>query len=103
MQSPKKAKLARAFRWLSPSAAAACGGALAAGVWDGVGMHGPLAIGATAGFVGLFALPVLFVASVIVRGLWAAWEPDQLAVVDEGGGAPRLGAWLGVGCGSWPG
>jgi hypothetical protein len=38
----------------------------------------------------------LFVMSVAVRGLWRAWRPEQLGLVDEGGGAPRLAAWLGV-------
>ncbi|HSD91270.1 MAG TPA: sulfatase [Kofleriaceae bacterium] len=96
MVSPNKAKLASALRWLAPSVAAASAGALVAGTWEGIGMAGPLAIAAAAGFFGLLTLPALLVASAVARGLWAAWQPDQLALVDDDGGAPRLAGWLGV-------
>ncbi len=51
---------------------------------------------AAAGFLGLVAVPILLVAGVVVRGLWAAWRPGELAVVEDGGGAPRLAGWVGV-------
>src|SRR5690348_8880348 len=59
-------------------------------------MDSVLGAAAAAGFVALVALPLLFVMSAAVRGLWRAWQPEQLALVDESGGAPRLAAWLGV-------
>lgn len=84
------------MRWLAPSAAAASGGAVAAGLFEGVGVDGALGIGATAGFVAIIALPILLGISVIVRGLWIAWQPHELGLVEDNGGAPRLAAWLGV-------
>ncbi len=51
---------------------------------------------AAAGFVALVALPALLVASAAIRGIWRAWQPDQLGLIEDGGGAPRLAAWLGV-------
>jgi hypothetical protein len=59
-------------------------------------MDSVLGAAAAAGFVALVALPLLFVMSAAVRGLWRAWQPQQLGLVDESGGAPRLAAWLGV-------
>lgn len=94
MVRPYKAKLASALRWLVPSGAAASGGAVAAGLWEGVGMDGALELGATAGFVVLVALPILFAASIVTRGLWTAWQPRELGLVDERGGAPRLAGWV---------
>lgn len=70
---------------------------MAAGLFEGIGVDGGvLGIGATAGFVAIIALPILLVISVIVRGLWRAWRPDVMALIDENGRAPRLAAWLGV-------
>ena len=95
MHSRKRAKLAAALRWLAPSAAAASAGAVLAGLLEGAGMRSTLGILAAAGFVVLAAFPHLFAASLIVRGLWRAWQPRALGLVDEGGGAPRLAGWLG--------
>src|SRR5262249_36853460 len=50
---------------------------------------------AAAGFLALPAVPILFGASVLARALWAAWQPAELGLVDEHGGAPRLAGWLG--------
>jgi arylsulfatase A-like enzyme len=86
----------RAPRWLAPSAAAACVGAIVAGAIEGAGMDSVLGAAAAAGFVALVAVPVLLVASATVRGIWRAWQPGQLGLVEEGGGAPRLAGWLGV-------
>ncbi|MBS1118310.1 MAG: cell wall surface anchor family protein [Deltaproteobacteria bacterium] len=57
-----------------------------------------LGVVATVGFVGLLAIPTLIVASVIVRGLVAAWQPRELvaSLVEEGGGVPWLVGWVGV-------
>lgn len=92
------ARLARILRWLAPSAACACAGALAAGLAEGVAMDDPFGVAATAGFLALVIAPVLLIASVIARGLWIAWQPDELAAVmiEDGGGAPRLVGWLTV-------
>ncbi len=84
------------LRWLAPSAAAAAGGALLAGVVEGLGMSTGLGITAAAGFVVLVTLPILFVASILVRGLWAAWRPKDFALVEPDGSAPRLAAWAAV-------
>jgi arylsulfatase A-like enzyme len=88
--------LSKALRWLAPSAAAASGGAVAAGLYEGIGVDGVLGVGATAGFVAIIALPILLALSAVVRGLWIAWQPHELGLVEEDGRAPRLAAWLGV-------
>lgn len=74
---------------------AACGGALAASALDGRGTTGALGAVAAAGFLALVAVPALVVASAAVRGLWAAWRPDELGerMIEDGGGAPRLAGW----------
>ncbi|HEY5922139.1 MAG TPA: sulfatase, partial [Kofleriaceae bacterium] len=82
------------LRWLAPSAAAASGGAALAGVLEGAGMRGAFGSAAAAGFVALVAFPVLFAASMIARGLWHAWQPRALGLIEEGGSAPRLAGWL---------
>ena len=71
---------------------------MAAGVYEGVRADGPIAAAATAGFIALVAVPVLFVAGVIVRALVAAWQPRELVAraTDEDGSAPRLAAWVAV-------
>lgn len=51
---------------------------------------------AAAGFVALVALPALLVASAVIRSVWHGWQPEQLGLVEDGGGAPRLAGWLGV-------
>lgn len=84
------------MRWLAPSAAAASGGAVAAGIFEGIGVDGALGVGATAGFVAIIVLPILLAISVVARGLWHAWRPHELGLVEEDGRAPRLAAWLGV-------
>ena len=83
-------------RWLAPSAAAACGGALAAGAVEGIATGEPLAGVAAAGFLALFALPILFAASGLARAIWWAWRPHELGLIEDGGGAPRLVGWLAV-------
>src|SRR5262245_52612866 len=49
---------------------------------------------AAAGFVALVAVPILGLASALVRGLWHAWQPRALGLIEEGGGAPRLAGWV---------
>lgn len=82
------------MRWLAPSAAAASGGAVLAGLVEGTGMHGPLGIAAAAGFVVLVAFPILLAASIVTRGLWHGWQPRALGLVEESGSAPRLAGWI---------
>jgi hypothetical protein len=80
--------------WLGPSAAAACAGALVAGIVDGAWAGERIV--AAAGFVALLAAPALFVASVIARGLYAGWAPAERGLLarEEGGGSPRFAGWL---------
>ncbi len=85
-------------RWLAPSAVAACTGALAGGIVEATGRGetgGILGIVATVGFLALAALPALLIASIVLRGVTAAWQPRRLAdrLVEEGGSAPLLAAW----------
>ncbi len=86
------------MRWFAPSLGAACAGALAGGLFEGVFADGPVAIGATVGFIAMIALPILFIGSVTVRALIAAWRPGALIALatDDDGGAPRLAAWAAV-------
>jgi arylsulfatase A-like enzyme len=85
-----------AARWLAPSAAAACGGAIVAGALEGSAMDSVFGGLAAAGFVALVALPALLAGSAAIRGIWRAWEPDRLGLIEDGGGAPRFAAWLAV-------
>lgn len=74
-----------------------CLAAVVAGVVEGVlAGFGPVGAPASAGYAALFAIPACLVASLLVRGLWAAWRPARLApaLVEDGGGAPRLAAWV---------
>ena len=93
---PAPSRLARTARWLAPSAVAACAGAIVAGVAEGA--SGVLQLAAAAGFVGLLAVPALFVAGLVARGLIAAWRPRELGaqLVDDAGAAPRLAGWVAV-------
>lgn len=87
--------MARAARWLAPSAACACAGSLAAGGFEAVGVGGPIAMLATVGFFAMLAAPVLFGASVAARAVIAGWAPRRLAErLTEDGGMPGLAAWL---------
>ncbi|HEY0255374.1 MAG TPA: hypothetical protein VGC41_27785, partial [Kofleriaceae bacterium] len=67
-----------------------------AGVVEGAGMDGGFGRVATAGFLALAVFPALVVISVVVRGLWAAWSPRSLALIEADGGAPRFAGWLGA-------
>ena len=57
---------------------------------------GVLGILATAGFLAILAIPILFGSSCVLRGLWASWRPGELAetLVEPNGGAPRLAGWV---------
>jgi arylsulfatase A-like enzyme len=86
-----------ALRWLVPSIVAVCLGAVTAGLIEGLAAgFGPVAASASAGYAALLAIPVCLIGALIVRGLWAAWRPGELAatLIEEGGGAPRLAGWL---------
>jgi len=93
-----RSRLRPAVRWLAPSGVAACAGALVAGVLDGRAAGGAIGVLATTGFLALVLVPALFVGSVVVRGVVAAWQPGELArgLVDADGAAPRLAGWLAV-------
>lgn len=94
--SSVSARLGSAARWCASSVAAACAGALAAGIGEAAPLEGARARGATIGFVALFAVPALFVASAAVRGIVGAWQPRELAarLREGGGGMPRLAGWV---------
>jgi arylsulfatase A-like enzyme len=81
-------------RWLAPSAVAACAGALVAGFVEGI-PFGALESFAVAGFLAMLAIPIVIAALAVMRLLWRAWHPASLEIVeDDGGGAPRLAAWV---------
>jgi arylsulfatase A-like enzyme len=92
----KRAKLAAALRWLVPSAVAAATGVTVSGALEGSGMETVFGAVAAAGFVVLVGWPILFAASAVVRGLWHAWRPGDLALVEADGSAPKLAAWIAV-------
>ncbi len=89
-------RMKRVWRWVAPSLDAALVGGAVAGLVDGVGASGMTAIGVTTGFVALLVVPVLLVLGLLVRGVIVAWRPDVLLarVVEDGGGAPLLAAWV---------
>jgi arylsulfatase A-like enzyme len=95
---PVRSRLAPVLRWLAPSVVAACAGALVAGALEGSHLGGLVGGAATAGFLALIVAPVLVIASVGARGLFAAWQPGALAaqLTDADGAAPRLAGWLTV-------
>lgn len=84
------------MRWLVPTAVAAAAGALAAGVFEAVGLGDPVAMVATAGLFAILVVPILCVLGIVIRGLYAAWAPDELArdLTEDGGGMPRLVGWV---------
>src|SRR6185436_6788235 len=92
-----RARIGTAARWLAPSGACACAGALVGGAVDGLGQPGAWAAVVATGFLGLVAVPALLAASAAWRGLYALWQPGALAaaLVEDGGGAPRLAGWIG--------
>jgi hypothetical protein len=84
-------------RWVAPSLIAACLGAVIAGLVEGVRAgYGLVGAVAAAGYAALLAVPACLGGALVVRGLWAAWKPSRLAprVLEEGGAAPRLAAWV---------
>jgi hypothetical protein len=85
-----------AAAWLAPSAACACVGALAAGSIEATGASVQDAFGVivVVGFLALIVFPVMFALSVLARGIYAAWQPNALGLVEEDGGAPKLVGWL---------
>jgi arylsulfatase A-like enzyme len=86
-------KLADAARWLVPSVVAAATGALAAGITEALHAGGAEAALCAGGLIILLALPLLLLVDITVRGLWRAWEPQQLSLIESDGTAPRLAAW----------
>jgi hypothetical protein len=92
---PPRDRLKQFVRWLAPSWSAASIAAIAAGLVEGASLGGTTAV-AAAGFVVLAALPILFLLSVIFRGLWKAWRVDAIATAtrEEGGGMPAVAGWL---------
>ena len=72
----------------------ACAGAIAAGSIEAAGAEDVFGAIAAIGFLALIMFPTLFVLSALVRGIYAAWQPDRLGLIEEDGGAPRLAAWI---------
>ncbi len=79
--------------WLAPSVIAACAGALAGGVVEGLATPYPLA---TAGLFTLVAIPAGLVLALACRALFAAWQPVILTarLAEDDGSMPRLAGWL---------
>lgn len=79
--------------WLAPSAVAACTGALAAGLVEGVATPYPIA---TTSLFALVTIPALMVLAIGCRGLVAAWQPSTLAarLAEDDESMPRLAGWL---------
>lgn len=92
-------RLFRALRWSATSLGAACAGALAAGLVEAIDADGVLDAVTTLGFIAMLAVPILFVLSMVARGLWAAWRPRETLApfVEDDGRAPALAAWIVVG------
>jgi hypothetical protein len=92
-----RSRIATAARWLAPSGACACAGALAGGAVEGIDPGGAWPAAVAIGGFALAAAPALLVGSAVVRGLYALWQPDALvaSLVEDGGGAPRLAGWVG--------
>ncbi len=86
------------LRWLAPSAITAIAGGLAAGIVEAIPEPGVLARLATVGFVALAACPLALIASLVVRGALAAWQPRALVapLIEADGAAPRFAAWIAV-------
>nr|MBA3451673.1 sulfatase-like hydrolase/transferase [Deltaproteobacteria bacterium] len=79
--------------WLAPSVVAACAGALAAGIVEGLATAHPVA---TTGLVALIGIPAGLVLGVASRALLAAWRPHELAarLTEEDRSMPRLAGWV---------
>lgn len=92
---PTRSRLARAARWVAPTGVAGCAGALAAGGFEAVGLGDPLGMAATIGMFCILVAPLLWLCGLAARGLYAAWDPAELAerLTEEGGGMPRLAGW----------
>lgn len=93
-----RSRVGTAARWLAPSAACAAAGALTGGIVEALGTEYAGAAAASLGFLVLAVLPVLFVGSVLVRAVYAAWRPDELvaAVREDDGAAPVFAGWVAV-------
>ncbi len=89
-------KLIAALAWLAPSIVAALAGALVAGIVEVRGDLDRVWIANAA--IAPLAIPVLLIAALLARGLYAAWVPESLATElrEERGSMPRLAAWVGV-------
>lgn len=61
---------------------------------EATGAEDVVGAAATIGFLALIVFPALLVLSAIGRGLYAAWQPETLGLVEEDGGAPRFVGWF---------
>ena len=73
---------------------AACFAALIAGLLEAGGMDTIYGSLSAAGFLALVAIPALLALGAVLRGLWAAWDPPSLSLVDPGGGSPKFAGWI---------
>jgi len=67
---------------------------LAGGGVEATGAEDVMGAAAAAGFLALIVFPALLVLSAIARGIYGAWQPQTLAIVEDDGGAPKLVGWL---------
>lgn len=87
----------RALLFVLPSFVAAALGSVATGIAEGFASGFSIyeAVSA-AGFLSLVLVPIGMVAALAMRALWMWWQPAELwsAAEEEGGGAPRVAAWI---------
>lgn len=89
--------LRRTFGYVLPSLVAAAAAVIASGLIEGArSTTNMLATFASAGFVAMLAMPAVFAGGLVLRAVWRAWRPAELAAaaIEDTGGAPRLAAWL---------
>lgn len=79
-----------------PAFIAAVAATAVTGLADGaINTYSLLQALATAGFIGMIAVPAGFAVALVLRWLWNAWNLPALAAADrrDTGGVPRLAAW----------
>ena len=89
----RPSRLARALRWLAPSAGATALAVLGAGAFEAASDGDSLRAVAGVGVAALLAGPILLVLSLAARWVVASWRPVVLAG-DRAASAPRVWAWL---------
>jgi arylsulfatase A-like enzyme len=87
-------KPAEVWRWFLPTVTAASSGALVSASIEATRGEGLGVALCAAGFVALLMFPLLVLLHAAARGVWRAWQPHELSLVESDGAAPRFAAWL---------